>query len=146
MSSSVILSTVRTEVEIVENQSVMWLITVNIKAGYCWLLVCRVWFECIYLGWWKSLFILTGATLLLPTAAQIRHVSLLFIQYMKSLPLCWTPVILSCLNSKVKLLRLICSQSINFYKVNSFALARVQCCRLTLQIDAGDIQISKTQE
>lgn len=50
MSSSVILSTVCTEVNTVENQSAVWLITVNIRAGYCRLLACSVWFECIYLG------------------------------------------------------------------------------------------------
>lgn len=83
MSSSVILSTARLEVKVVENQSVMWLITVNTRAGHCRLLVCTVRFECIYLGRWESLFILKEATPLLPTAAEIRHVSLLLIQCKK---------------------------------------------------------------
>ena len=89
MSSSVFLSTVRIEVKVVENQSAVWLIAVNTRAGCCWLLVCTVWFECIYLGRWESLFILTGATLLLPAAAEIWHVSLLLIQHKKSFSLCW---------------------------------------------------------
>ena len=89
MSSSVILSIATVEGKIAENQSAMWLITVNIRAGYCRLLVCTVWFECIYLGRWKSFFILTETTLLLPTAAEIRHVSQLLIQHEKSLSLCW---------------------------------------------------------
>lgn len=54
MSCSVILSTARLEVEIVENQSAMWLITVNTRAGHCRLLVWTVWFEWIYLGRWES--------------------------------------------------------------------------------------------
>lgn len=87
--SSVILSTVSTEMNTVENQSAAWLITVNMRAGYWRLLACTVWYECIYLGRWKSFFIPTEATLLLPTAAEIRHVSLLLIQHRKLLSFCW---------------------------------------------------------
>lgn len=93
--------------------------------------------------------ILTEVTLLLPTAAEIRpcFIAINLVQEIIIIVLrCWTPVILSCLNSKAKLIRFICSQSIKFYYVNGFVLVRVQCLCFTLENDAGGIQTSKTEE